>query len=203
MYNNFIPYRSEISTNDYDIYFKSLLRDIVAFHIVPSNHDDYDSVNNFSYLSYCFSNGKVIDNYGLDINQNNLKLLDNLSETDYMVTYRRDNNLLYRNDCSNEVEYWFIIKVRDCEPNYARLNTLTDVFIDSIINNVTNDNYTKSFTSEFTDSNGVGKIHTYTSRLTKYKVVDRFDSLQDVHNSKNFIYSTVKLRFKITKTITP
>jgi hypothetical protein len=196
MYINNIPYRSQISTNDYDITIKNLLKEIIEFHQKPSNHDDYDAGSNFSYLSYMFKFGKVIDNYGIDFNKNNLQILDNITETDFLVTYRRDNKLLYR-DCVPILKYWIVIKLKDCPANYARLNTIADVILDSMINNKSN--FTYEFTSEFTNNNGQGKKNKYQIRLDNIDVLERYDSIIDSHNSKNYIYTTLQIETYITK----
>jgi hypothetical protein len=196
---NDIPYCPKKNTNDYDLFFKNLLRDIITFNQEPKNHCDYDNANNFSYISEQFKYGIVVDNFGVDINNNNQSILDNISETNYMVTYRRDNTVIYVDDCRDDVEYYIFIKVKDCEPNFARLNTLADVFIDSIINN--RNTYELEFASTFTFNNQLGKKHKYITKLREAEVQERFDAMSESHNNSNYLYTSIRLKLQIIQTI--
>jgi hypothetical protein len=195
-----IPFCPNVNTNDYDIFIKNLLRDIIKFNQIASNHCDYDIQNDFSYYSQVFKNGKVVDNNGIDINRNNLAVIDNINETNFMVTYERDNKKVYDPNCRHTVAYWIYIKVKDCEPNFARLNSLADVFI-SMVTDQTNKNYTIEFTSTYGFGNIPGKKHKYTTRLDKAILLERSDALKESHNSKNYLYTVIKIELDITPTV--
>jgi hypothetical protein len=195
-----IPFCPTINTNDFDIFIKNLLRDIISFNQDPKNHCDYDQQNNFSYLSQVFKNGIVVDNFGLDINGNNLAILNNITDTNFMVTYKRDNQKVYNKDCRYTVSYWIFIKVKDCEPNFARLNSLVDVFV-SMLYEQEYKNYTLDFASSYAFGNKAGKKHKYTTRLDKVIIQDRYDAMQESYNSNNYLYSSIKIELDITPTV--
>jgi hypothetical protein len=190
--NNFNNY---ISTNDLDLIIGELIQEIIDFHSLASNHVENE------YIPYVFAKGKVIDNWGADLyTGDNLQQLQNDQAIEYIVTFRRNNQTLY-DKCSDIIEYDFSISTKDCVTDKARLNSLVDIFIASIINN--SQIYTKTISTRTDDNSSLILNRTYTLHLKQTIVTQRVDQmeeqLQNKGNTTNLLTSLFSLRFKINK----
>lgn len=119
---------SYLSTNDLDLFVHSLLQDRILFSQNPLNFGGKD------YIPYQFAGGKVIDNWGVDLFiGDNLQELNNEVQTEYLVTYRRDNFDLYSENCSKFITYDFSVMMKDCPNSKSRLNLILDELINYMI----------------------------------------------------------------------
>lgn len=123
-------YETKISTNDLDLFINTLINDVLTWHSTDANFNN-------NYLPTVTKGFRIIDNWGLDLfNTDNLNELSNNEAIKYLVTYRRNNEGLYKKNCNiPTVNYDFSFMIKDCPDGKYLLNALADVFIESIIYN--------------------------------------------------------------------
>lgn len=188
-------FNNYISTNDLDLVIGELSQEIINHHSVLANNPLND------YIAYVFNKGKVIDNWGADLYESdNLQQLQNDEGVEFMLTFRRDNQQLY-DRCSAIITYDFSISTKDCVTDKARLNSIVDIFISSIVNNDLI--YQKEISTRVDNTDNLILPRKYSIHLKQTEVVERLDQmseqLQNKGNTANFLTSVFKLKFKINK----
>lgn len=193
MFTNRQNFTNQISTNDLDLLVHQLCEEIIAWNSTQTNF-------NTDYVPNIFRKGKVIDNWGVDLFiGDNLQELQNDLDTEYMLTYRRDNTTLY-NNCNFQYIYDFSFSVKDCQNGRARLNSLADLFIESIIKNT--NTYIKTISTRFsTATSTLIENRKYSISLEQCEVEQRLDCMEETIQSKsnqiNFLTNFVKIKLKI------
>lgn len=195
-------YEPRISTNDLDLFINTLITDVLTWC-----SDDTHFSNNF--LPTIFRGYKIIDNWGLDLfDSDNLMELSNNEDIKYLVTYRRDNEHLYKKNCRIEtVEYDFSFMIKDCKDGKYLLNVLADTFIEAIIYNKINYDLELSTRVQYSTAT-VPPIPTVEILLRNYRCVlnntefirrqDTFMQEFEAQNNKiNYLSNGITLKFTI------
>lgn len=124
-----MPY---ISTNDLDLFIHTIIQERIVYNSTLANYPNNQYTGGFdNYIVGQFTGGKVIDNWGVDLFiGDNLQELQNETQTQYLVTYRRDNQDLYDvENCNQIIKYDFSVMIKDCPNSKARLNLIMDELI--------------------------------------------------------------------------
>jgi hypothetical protein len=195
---------SYISTNDLDLFIHGLLEERILYNQNLANFTTGAVVKD--YIPTQFKGGKVIDNWGVDLfKDDNLQELQNEIDTEYLVTYRRENTDLYDDtNCNNSITYDFSVMMKDCPNAKSRLNLILDELIYYLHDPARKFGiYTKILTTrvDFSSSSLVDN-RTYTTNLNHNQVLLRKDCFYEELTAKstvaNFLTSLFTIKFQIT-----
>jgi hypothetical protein len=150
-------------------------------------------------------NGKVLDNWGVDLyNSDNLQQESNQNSTEYFLTYQVQPNLSEIVDgCNLRLVCDFSFLLPDCNPSEIgtakqRVTRMTDLFIESIVNNKTIFNATIETALDTTQN--LTETNKYSCNLFNSRLLSRFQ-LNGVEqlNKTNYFTSTFTIQFLINQ----
>jgi hypothetical protein len=196
MFNFKKNYQLKHNTNDVDLFIHELLLDIINFYKNPIN-------SNSNFLPTRFSDIEVVDNLGLDMYvRDSLQELNNINGTEVLMTYRPNYDNLYDN-CNGTFTYDFGLLTKDCDSK-ARLKTITDYIIETILEYKESYQNTVATTIDYTTGTTINPIK-YSCQLDQSKIIQRLDVTNESFigetNRTNFITNLFTIKFKINKII--
>lgn len=189
-------YKLKFNTNDIDLFIHKLLTEIIDFYLDPTNSDS-------DFLPTRFKDIQIIDPLGLDMYvKDSLQELNNKYGTEILLTYRPNYDNLYEN-CDGVFVYDFGLLTKDCDSK-ARLKTITDYIIETILEYPQSYQDTISTTIDYSSENTI-QPRKYSCMLNQCKVLQRLDvtteSFVNDTNRTNFITNLFTIKFKINKII--